>query len=93
VAAALDVRPREQDDPPVRRVAVVVLLHVLGGYLVLRALVEPFAIDVTDAATYERDWGGPTLAGVLAVHCLPGLAALVLMVRYRRARRVRTPRP
>jgi hypothetical protein len=62
-------------------------LHVLGVYLVVRAVVEPFAIDLTDPVTYERDWGGPPLIGVLAVHCLPGLVALVLMVRYWRARR------
>jgi hypothetical protein len=72
-----------------RRVGVV-LLHVLGGYLVLRALVELFTLDVTDPATYARDWGGPSLVGVLAVHCVPGLVALTLMVRYWRAHR--TPR-
>ena len=64
------------------RSSAVVVLHLLGGYLVLRALVEPFVIDVTDPATYDRDWGGPSLAGVLAVHCLPGLVALVLAVRH-----------
>lgn len=69
-----------------RRTAVVVL-NLLGAYLVLRAVVEPFVIDTGDPDTYSRDWGGPHLAGVLAVHCLPGLISLVLMVRYWRGRR------
>jgi len=54
---------------------------VLGLYLVVRALVEPFVIDMGDPATYRHDWGGPSLAGVLAVHCGPGIVAAVLMAR------------
>jgi hypothetical protein len=54
---------------------------VLGLYLVGRAIAEPFLIDVTDAASYHNDWGGPSLPGVLAVHCGPGVVAAVLMVR------------
>lgn len=46
---------------------------VIGLYFVVRALVEPFVIDVTDPATYAKDWGGPSLAGVLAVHSGPGV--------------------
>ena len=69
------------------RKAAVVVLYLVGAYMVLRAVVEPFVIDVTDPDTYARDWGGPHLAGVLAVHCLPGLIALVLMVRHWRGRR------
>jgi hypothetical protein len=48
---------------------------LLAGYLVARALAEPFVIDVTDPGTYRDDWGGPSLAGVLLVHCGPGLLA------------------
>ena len=69
------------------RKAAVVVLYLVGAYMVLRAVVEPFVIDVTDPDTYARDWGGPHLAGVLAVHCLPGLVALVLVVRHWRSRR------
>jgi hypothetical protein len=54
---------------------------VLGLYLIGRAIAEPFLIDVTDAASYRNDWGGPSLPGVLAVHCGPGLVAAALMVR------------
>lgn len=56
-----------------------ILGMVVGLYLVGRAIVEPFVIDVTDPATYRNDWGGPSLFGVLAVHCGPGLVAAVIM--------------
>ena len=58
-----------------------VLLWIIGLYLVVRAAAEPFVIDLNDPATYHRDWGGPHLAGVLAVHCGPGIVAAALMVR------------
>jgi hypothetical protein len=54
---------------------------VLGVYLIGRAVAEPFVIDLTDPATYRYDWGGPSLAGVLLVHCGPGVLAAALMVR------------
>jgi hypothetical protein len=54
---------------------------VIGLYLLGRALAEPFVIDLADPATYRDDWGGPSLFGVLLVHCGPGLAAGALMVR------------
>ena len=63
---------------------------VLGVYLVLRAVVELFLIDYGDPASYRDDWGGPSLAGVLAVHCLPGIIAAVLLVRAVRRRRTRS---
>ncbi|MDH2428297.1 hypothetical protein [Sphaerisporangium sp. TRM90804] len=68
---------------------------VLGAYLIVRALAEPFVIDMSDPATYENDWGGPTLAGVLAVHCGPGLisAALMAWALLRRRSRPRSPGP
>jgi uncharacterized membrane protein len=70
---------------------------VVGLYFVVRALVEPFVIDVTDPATYAKDWGGPSLAGVLAVHCGPGVVALAFMVamviRRRRSRVARSTHP
>ncbi|MEU4421864.1 hypothetical protein AB0F81_14660 [Actinoplanes sp. NPDC024001] len=62
-----------------------VLGVILGLYLIARAVAEPFVIDVTDPATYRDDWGGPALAGVLAVHMGPGvLAALALFGAARR---------
>jgi hypothetical protein len=63
---------------------------LLGLYFIVRALVEPFVIDMTDPSAYRHDWGGPTLFGVLAVHCGPGLIAATIMtwvlIRHRRAR-------
>jgi hypothetical protein len=76
-----------------RRMATVVGF-VFGLYLVGRAIVEPFVIDMSDPSSYRHDWGGPSLLGVLAVHCAPGLiaAAAMTMVLIRR-RRARTHLP
>jgi hypothetical protein len=56
------------------------ILWIFGFYLIARAIAEPFVIDMSDPATYRQDWGGPHLAGVLAVHCGPGVVAAALMV-------------
>jgi hypothetical protein len=58
----------------------------LGFYLIVRAIIEPFVIDVHDPSTYHLDWGGPHLLGVLAVHCGPGLVSAVLIALWLRAR-------
>lgn len=55
------------------------LLWFAGIYFVARAIAEPFVIDVNDPATYQYDWGGPHLAGVLLVHCGLGVIAAALM--------------
>lgn len=67
------------------------LVWVIGVFLILRAIAEPFVIDVSDPATYIGDWGGPSLIGVLAVHMLPGTlaAAMIVMSLSRRQRRRR----
>lgn len=52
---------------------------VLGAYLIVRGIAEPFVIDMSDPSTYRNDWGGPSLIGVLAVHCGPGLISAALM--------------
>jgi hypothetical protein len=65
---------------------------IIGLYLFGRAVAEPFLIDMTDPSTYRHDWGGPSLVGVLLVHCGPGLlaaAAIVTALRRRPARGVR----
>ena len=62
------------------------LAAVVGLYLIGRAVAEPFVIDLTNPASYRNDWGGPSLAGVLAVHCGPGILSLVAMVAALRRR-------
>lgn len=47
---------------------------VLAVYLVGRGAAELVLINYGDPASYAKDWGGPSLAGVLAVHSGPGLA-------------------
>jgi hypothetical protein len=66
---------------------------VLAVYLVWRGIDELFIIHYGDPASYAQDWGGPSLAGVLAVHSGPGLAIIVgagwwLVRRARAVRRV-----
>ena len=67
-----------------------VLGVALGIFLIGRAIAELFVIDFGDPATYRNDWGGPSLAGVLLVHCGPGIVAAVFLgwalVRRRRQR-------
>lgn len=68
-----------------------VLGLIVGLYLIARAMVEPFVIDMSDPATYRNDWGGPSLFGVLAVHCGPGLlAAAAIIVTLVRRRSVKS---
>jgi hypothetical protein len=55
-----------------KRIALVAAT-VLGLYLTGRAVKEFFVIHWGNPESYRNDWGGPSLAGVLAVHCLPGL--------------------
>jgi hypothetical protein len=60
---------------------------VVAVFLIVRAVVELFVIDLSDPSSYATDWGGPSLLGVLIVHCLPGvLAAIALVVWWRRRR-------
>src|SRR5262245_25840612 len=68
-----DVRSSEM------KVAAAVLAYLIGVFPVIRAVVELATIHYSDPPSYERDWGGPTLIGVLAVHCLPGVVALAVM--------------
>ena len=61
---------------------------VVAAFLIVRALVEVFTIHYSDPSSYQHDWGGPGIAGVLLVHCLPGLlAAFAVLVGVRRHRR------
>ncbi|HEY7259902.1 MAG TPA: hypothetical protein VH589_00240 [Trebonia sp.] len=55
---------------------------VLGAYFVARGVAELIMVHYHDPASYRLDWGGPSLAGVLAVHAGPGLAILVAAAVY-----------
>lgn len=59
-------------------------------YAVARGIAEFWVVDYSSPASYQHSWGGPSLAGVFAVHTGPGLAvvaaAAVWLLR-RRARR------
>ena len=58
----------------------IVFACLVGVLFVGRAIVELVTIDYGDASSYEDDWGGPSLIGVLAVHCLPGVIAAALKI-------------
>ncbi|MGN6176069.1 MAG: hypothetical protein ACTHPS_24440 [Streptosporangiaceae bacterium] len=62
---------------------------VLAVYLVGRGIAEFFTVNYSDPASYRPDWGGPSLAGVFAVHTGPAVlilagAALWLRRHWRR---------
>ncbi|HEX2143720.1 MAG TPA: hypothetical protein VHG10_04335 [Glycomyces sp.] len=57
------------------------IAFVVGGYFIVRAMMEPFLIDFSDPSSYETDWGGPSLFGVLIVHMGPGILAAALLIR------------
>ncbi len=64
---------------------------VLAAFLVGRGVAEFFIVHYGDPASYRNAWGGPSLAGVFAVHSGPAVAILLgagaYLVRRHRARR------
>jgi hypothetical protein len=70
------------------RRAALIVGAVVAVFLIVRAVVELVTIHYWDPSSYEHDWGGPSLIGVLLVHCFPGVlaaVAIVLVMRRRRA--------
>ena len=66
---------------------------VLAVYLVGRGIAEFFTVNYNDPASYRLDWGGPSLAGVFAVHTGPAVLILAgtcvwLRRHWRRAHRL-----
>ena len=77
------------------RKVVIALGLIVGIFFIVRAVVELLTIDYSDATSYADDWGGPSLAGVLLVHCGLGLIAAIWIGVYvwrRRSSRSRSPR-
>ena len=65
---------------------------LLALYLVGRGVAEFFTVHYNDPASYANSWGGPSLAGVFAVHTGPAVAIVAASAVYlsRRRRRARS---
>jgi hypothetical protein len=77
------------------RKVVIALGLIVGIFFIVRAVVELLTIDYSDATSYADDWGGPSLAGVLLVHCGLGLIEAIWIGAYvwrRRSSRSSSPR-
>ncbi len=76
---------------PILKIGAWTLGVLVGLYLVIRGIAEFFIVNYNDPASYRSAWGGPSLAGVFAVHAGPGLLVLIGAIAYvsrgRRARR------
>ena len=73
----------------IQRVCITTVGCVVGAYLVARAIAEFFLVNYNDPGSYRLDWGGPSLAGVFAVHSGPGVAVLIAaaVFTWRRSKR------
>jgi hypothetical protein len=75
---------------PLARGLGLALAAPLALYLVARGVAEFFTVNYGDPASYAGDWGGPSLAGVFAVHTGPAVAIVaasaVFLIRRRRSR-------
>ncbi len=89
LTAAAAARPRWRRRPP--KVIGLAAGAVLAAFLVGRGVAEFFIVHYGDPASYRNAWGGPSLAGVFAVHSGPAVAILLgagaYLVRRHRARR------
>jgi hypothetical protein len=77
---------RRRRGHPAARMAGLVLGGALALYLVGRGVAEFFVVHYSDPASYRGDWGGPSLAGVFAVHSGPAVAIIAGSVIYLRRR-------
>ena len=75
------------------RVIGLTLAGLVAAFLVGRGIAEFWVVDYASPASYQHSWGGPSLAGVFAVHTGPGLIIVIMMAGwlYRRARHRRSP--
>jgi hypothetical protein len=61
------------------RIIAVTLAGVVAAYLVGRGIAEFWVVDYSSPASYQPSWGGPSLAGVFAVHSGPGLVIVIMI--------------
>jgi hypothetical protein len=73
VTTARDARRSSRRGHPLARVLGLGVAGLLAAYLVVRGVIEFFTINYSDPASYRDDWGGPSLAGVFAVHSGPAV--------------------
>lgn len=66
---------------------------IVGVFFITRAVVELLTIDYSNPSSYAEDWGGPSLFGVLLVHCGLGLLAAVAIGAFLWRRRSQSSRP
>ena len=61
---------------------------LVAAFLVGRGIAEFWVVDYANPASYQQSWGGPSLAGVFAVHTGPGLIIVIMTAvwLYRRVR-------
>jgi hypothetical protein len=71
---------------PVARVLGLGLGGLFALYLVGRGVAEFFIVHYNDPASYHNAWGGPSLAGVFAVHSGPAIAIIIAVGIYLRRR-------
>jgi hypothetical protein len=71
---------------PVARALGLGLAGFLALFLVGRGVAEFFIIHYNDPASYANSWGGPSLAGVFAVHTGPAVVIVTAAVVYARRR-------
>lgn len=74
-AIASAVSPRWRRGP--LRVVGLTGAGLIAAYLVIRGIAEFWVVDYSDPASYRHAWGGPSLAGVFAVHSGPALLVLI----------------
>jgi fucose 4-O-acetylase-like acetyltransferase len=73
------------------RIAGLTVAGVVTVYAVGRGVAEFWTVNYSDPSSYKLSWGGPSLAGVFAVHSGPGfvivIAAAWWLIRRARNRR------
>jgi hypothetical protein len=79
-------RYAQRPNHPVARAMGLGLAGLLALFLVGRGVAEFFIIHYSDPASYANSWGGPSLAGVFAVHSGPAVLIVTAAALYARRR-------